>query len=99
MSARTAVPDYIDQRKGVYDGCSPGHRFQLFFPVWSDDWTLRDGTKAKALDVCRPLSGEMRVLSDALRHRQLAIAAQDGDSCCFITTSYSQPRQLAGYGR
>lgn len=43
---RAAVPAYVGSDFG---DCPPGHRFGLYFPVWTDDWRIEKEQKSTAL--------------------------------------------------
>lgn len=84
---RPAVPKYLDKhvlRDGkLAAGISPGQRFGLLFPFWSEkDWTAdsQDKSKTNALKQVLPLSEENRRLLDALVQRQKTLAEQAGES-------------------
>ena len=36
---RPAVPTYVTDA-GNFTDCPPGHRFNLYFPIWGDAWKL-----------------------------------------------------------
>ncbi|MBM4130616.1 type III-B CRISPR module RAMP protein Cmr6 [bacterium] len=70
-----AVPAYVGQG---FDDCPPGHRFNLYFPIWRDDWSADKTGKAEAIRACTPLSAIARSLLSSLRERQLALAEAMG---------------------
>lgn len=43
---RAAVPAYVGSDFG---DCPPGHRFGLYFPVWTNDWRIEKEQKSTAL--------------------------------------------------
>ncbi len=64
--ARAAVPDYVGT---AFSQCPPGHRFNLYFEIWQDNWALDKNNKAQALRKtlnCSSVSG----LLAGLRNRQ-----------------------------
>lgn len=85
---RPAVPKYLD--KHVFDGqgmklstnISPGQRFGMLFPFWTEHgWHTdqQDKSKTDALKQVLPLGRESRAILDALVSRQRAIAEKAGD--------------------
>lgn len=69
---RAAVPDYASRHS--FDRCPPGHRFNLYFTVWNNAWSLdKDSAKAHALQQVLPL-GSAKLVLDRVLARQHAIA-------------------------
>lgn len=68
--SRAAVPDYVGD---AFTDCPPGHRFNLYFPVWKADWQIDKTGKAGALRRCLGL-GSGRAALDALLKRQQALS-------------------------
>lgn len=65
-----AVPTYVGAE---FADCPPGHRFNLYFPVWKPDWQIDKTGKAAALRQCLAL-GSAKAALDAIRARQQAQA-------------------------
>lgn len=72
---RAAVPDYVRQ---CFDTCPPGHRFNLYFPIWRDDWRADKTGKADAIRACIALPEEAKRLLKGLIERQRALAESGG---------------------
>ena len=68
-----AVPKYVRDAAGGFGGIPPGHRFNLYFPLWRDDWQLDKNGKAAALRECRKL-GDAAAPLEALLARQQTLA-------------------------
>ncbi len=64
---RAAVPQYVGTD---FADCPPGHRFGLYFPVWTDDWLLDKEGKGAALKQTLKLPSHAKVILEALRRRQ-----------------------------
>ena len=42
------VPRYVTKAAGRFEGCPPGHRFSLYFPIWKEyGWQLAKYGKPK----------------------------------------------------
>jgi CRISPR-associated protein Cmr6 len=72
-----AVPKYVrEAAAGGFGHCPPGHRFNLYLPIWQvDNWLIERNGKAEALCQCLTIGNETSALLKALRHRQQAFAA------------------------
>jgi CRISPR-associated protein Cmr6 len=69
---QAAVPEYVS-RHGFAD-CPPGHRFNLYFPLWDAAWGAgKEGAKPQALRQSLAVGHAVSALT-ALRQRQLALA-------------------------
>lgn len=68
-----AVPKYVRDAAGGFGGIPPGHRFNLYFPIWRDDWQLDKNGKAAAMRECLKL-GDAAAALEALLARQQAHA-------------------------
>ena len=69
-----AVPQYVSSAAGKFANCPPGHRFNLYFPIWREgDWQLDKNGKLAALRQCTKLGSAAEPLR-ALRRRQQALA-------------------------
>ncbi len=65
-----AVPRYVTGAAGNFDGCPPGHRFNLYFPIWNDGWQLDKNGKAGALGECLKLGDAAEPLKALLARQQ-----------------------------
>lgn len=92
-----AVPDYVTKAAGNFDGCPPGHRFNLYFPIWKSDWQLDKTGKANALRQTLKLGSAAAVLTD-LRRRQKALAEALGQGRYFILEARSIAPFATGLG-
>jgi CRISPR-associated protein Cmr6 len=68
-----AVPKYVRDAATGLSGIPPGHRFNLYFPIWRDDWQLDKTGKAAALRECLKF-GDAAAPLKALLVRQQAMA-------------------------
>lgn len=86
--ARAAVPAYVGQD---FSACPPGHRFNLYFRVWTDQWKKEETSTAALRDVlCLPANA--RALLDALIERQLQMAqAIPAEQLCVIDAQATSP--------
>lgn len=73
--AIAALPDYVGQQ---FNDCPPGHRFNLYFPVWREDWSPDKTGKAAAIRQCTGMPGGARRMLEALVARQHALATAAG---------------------
>lgn len=74
--AKAAIPDYAG-RHGFAD-CPPGHRFNLYFPNWRDDWSNDKNGKAAAIRHCASLPDSARKTLAAIVVRQRTLAEAAG---------------------
>jgi len=71
--AAAAVPSYVSSAAGNFANCPPGHRFNLYFPIWREgDWQLDKNGKLAALRQCTKLGSAAEPLR-ALRQRQQSL--------------------------
>ncbi len=94
--ARAAVPQYVTAAGGFAD-CAPGHRFNLYFEVWQDNWELDKNHKGDALRKtlsCNPVAG----LLTGVRARQQALAATLPEDGCHVTDARSTAPFATGLG-
>ncbi|MCO5761828.1 MAG: type III-B CRISPR module RAMP protein Cmr6 [Chromatiaceae bacterium] len=49
---------------------APGHRFNLYFPIWRDDWNPDNNRKKEAIKNCTRIPPPVMALLDGLRTRQ-----------------------------
>lgn len=93
-----AVPKYVNEAAGGFEGCPPGHRFNLYFPVWSAaGWQLDKNGKANALRQTLKL-GSASDLLNALCHRQKGLAEVLPEDQCFIMEARSTAPFATGLG-
>jgi CRISPR-associated protein Cmr6 len=64
---RAAVPDYVGASFG---DCPPGHRFGLYFPIWSENWEIEGQRKSEALKQTLSLPPHAQETLKSLRQRQ-----------------------------
>ncbi len=74
-----AVPRYVIDAAAGFGGCPPGHRFNLYFPIWREaDWRLDKNGKAAALRQSLKLGDAAGLLEAAIkRQRTLAEALSE----------------------
>lgn len=75
--SRAAVPAYLAGHLAQAD-CPPGHRFNLYFPIWRDDWSADRNGKKDAIAACVHLPEEAKRLQRELIARQRALAEASG---------------------
>ena len=68
---RAAVPNYVGKD---FSKSPPGHRFNLYFETWDDNWSLEKNSKAKSLGHTLSCSAVSSLLT-GLRHRQNQFAS------------------------
>ncbi|MDP2811903.1 MAG: type III-B CRISPR module RAMP protein Cmr6 [Rhodocyclaceae bacterium] len=73
--SRPAVPQYIGQN---FNDCPPGHRFNLYFPIWRADWSADNNGKAAAIRECTAIPSTAKNLLAGLLARQRALAEASG---------------------
>ena len=68
---------------------APGHRFNLYFPIWRDDWSPDNQHKKDAIKACTRVPPRVADLLDALRARQqtLFCAYPEGLRIAAISTA------------
>lgn len=75
-----AVPRYVIDADG-FDGCPPGHRFNLYFPIWHEaDWHIDKNGKAAALRQSLKLGSAADALV-AVLERQKSLAEALPEDC------------------
>ncbi len=93
-----AVPSYVSSAAGNFANCPPGHRFNLYFPIWHEaDWRLDNNGKLAALRQCTPLGSAFGPLC-ALRQRQQAQAQALPETDCFVLEARSTAPFATGLG-
>lgn len=58
-----------------FNAAAPGHRFNLYFPIWRDDWSPENQGKKDAIKDCTRISSPVLDLLDGLRTRQQTLFA------------------------
>lgn len=93
-----AVPKYVTGAAEGYSDCPPGHRFNLYFPIWKEnDWHVDKQGKADALRQSRKLGSAAKVLV-ALSQRQKTLAEALAADQCFIMEARSTAPFATGLG-
>lgn len=91
-----AVPRFVTQA-GDFTDCPPGHRFNLYFPIWKTDWSFDTHGKAAALRECLKLGGTTATLV-ALRARQQSLAGALSEDRCHVIDARSTAPFATGLG-
>lgn len=76
--AIAAIPEYVARQSSEFPACPPGHKFNLYFPIWRDDWSVDKTGKAGAIQQCVDIPDGAKRMRDALVARQRALAAAAG---------------------
>lgn len=93
-----AVPEYVRAAAGDFADCPPGHRFNLYFPVWNETgWQLDKHGKTDALRHSLKLGSAAKVL-DELNKRQCALARALAADHCVIKKARSTAPFATGLG-
>lgn len=93
-----AVPKYVSRAAGDFTDCPPGHRFNLYFPVWKEvDWQLDKNGKANALRQSLKLGSALKLL-EALRKRQQDLADAMPEDRRFVMEARSTSPFATGLG-
>jgi CRISPR-associated protein Cmr6 len=72
---QAAVPQRVaDIAKGFADA-APGHRFNLYFPIWTRNWSADSKGKTTALERSTSIPRDIGPLLQRLRERQRVLAA------------------------
>ncbi len=96
--AAAAVPQYVSNAAGSFANCPPGHRFNLYFPIWREgDWQLDKNGKLAALRQCTKLGSAAEPLR-ALRHRQHSLAQALPEAHCLVMEARSTTPFATGLG-
>lgn len=69
---KAAVPKYVGND---FKDAPPGHKFNLYFPVWDDNWKVQGSSKSQALKQTLGLPTETKKQIGALRLRQQKLMA------------------------
>lgn len=92
--SQAAVPAYVGD---TFADCPPGHRFNLYFPVWQANWQIDKTGKAGALRKCLKLGSSQAAL-DALLARQQALADAVPETSRFVIDARSTSPFATGLG-
>ena len=96
--AAAAVPQFVLERAGNFANCPPGHRFNLYFPIWREgDWQLDKNGKSAALRQCTKLGSAAEFLR-AVRQRQELLAQALPETSRFVIEAYSTAPFATGLG-
>ena len=87
---RPAVPTYVTDA-GNFTDCPPGHRFNLYFPIWGDAWKLDKNGKAAALRECLKLGDAAPPLKALLARQQTLADALPEDRRYIIDARSTAP--------
>lgn len=68
-----AIIQSMAQAAGNFADAAPGHRFNLYFPIWRNDWGADNTGKKDAIKQCTPIPRKVGEVLDALRTRQQAV--------------------------
>ncbi|MFZ4703782.1 MAG: type III-B CRISPR module RAMP protein Cmr6 [Candidatus Methylumidiphilus sp.] len=88
-----AVPNYISQAHGQnpFASAPPGHRFNLYFPIWQDhNWEMSNNKKAHAIKQVLGMEPVKNLLDNLLK-RQTALAETMGANCHSIPARSTSP--------
>ena len=66
---------------------APGHRFNLYFPIWRDDWSPDNQGKKDAIKNCTSIPPPVMALLDGLRIRQQTLFAAHPDGLSLAAVS------------
>ena len=96
--ATAAVPGYVSNAAGNFANCPPGHRFNLYFPIWREgDWQLDKNGKLAALRQCTKLGSAAEPLR-ALCQRQQSLAEALPEAHRFLMDARSTAPFATGLG-
>jgi len=85
-----AAPEYANEHMG--EDMPPGHRFELFFPVWDGTkWEMEANKKGEALKKALPLGKIPRDMLAALVAKQECQAALCGENIFSVSARSSAP--------
>ena len=85
-----AVPRRVREHR--FDGCPPGHRFNLYLKVWNGQWTVDEGAKAAAANAACAMPPTAIDLLRGLHTRQASMARALGEQrCCVIEAETTAP--------
>jgi CRISPR-associated protein Cmr6 len=72
---QAAVPKGVAEAAGNFSEAAPGHRFNLYFPIWRDDWSADNNHKKDAIKDCTRIPPRVAEVLDGIRTRQQALFA------------------------
>ncbi len=72
---QAAVPKGVAETAGNFSEAAPGHRFNLYFPIWRDDWSADNNHKKDAIKDCTRIRPRVAEVLDGMRTRQQALFA------------------------
>jgi CRISPR-associated protein Cmr6 len=70
-----AVIRSVAEAANEFADAAPGHRFNLYFPIWRDDWSPDNNRKKDAINACTCIKAPVIELLDGLRARQQTLFA------------------------
>jgi CRISPR-associated protein Cmr6 len=85
--ANAAVPNFVGND---FTDAAPGHRYNLYFPVWQADWSP-DRNKTPATKKTTKIPDRVGDMLKALRQRQTALARQHGEAALTILAKSTAP--------
>lgn len=95
----SATPKYIDHHAGNYDTVPPGHRFNLYFPIWNESsWEKEDREKSRALKKTLHVPRGSIEQINALRNRQMSSVFCLPDEQRMIIETESTGPMVTGMG-
>ena len=85
---KAAVPNYLGTR---HEDAAPGHRFNLYFEIWRDDWTLADKDKANAFKRTLEVRPTSKLLAAWLERQSAQAAALGAERVLSLTAQSIAP--------
>jgi CRISPR-associated protein Cmr6 len=76
--SEAAVTERVRAAADGFKDAAPGHVFQLYLPMWRQDWSLDKNAKSEAARRATHIPKGVRDLGEALRDRQQALASARG---------------------
>ncbi|NEV64435.1 type III-B CRISPR module RAMP protein Cmr6 [Thiorhodococcus minor] len=74
---QVAVPQRVADIAEEFRDAAPGHRFNLYFPIWTQSWSADPKGKTSALERTTRIPSNVRDLVKRLRERQRALATPE----------------------
>lgn len=71
---QAAVPQRVADIAKGFEDAAPGHRFNLYFPIWTQSWSTDSKGKTSALERTTRIPSNVGDLLKRLRERQRALA-------------------------
>lgn len=84
---RPAVIKGVAEAAGNFAEAAPGHRFNLYFPIWRDDWSADNNRKKDAIKDCTRIRPAVADVLNGLRTRQQTLFAAYPEGLCVQTRS------------